>query len=112
MNNLRNSVTLIGRLGQNPEIRTLDKGTKVATVSLATDDSFTDKDGNRQKQVQWHSLVLWGRLAERAEKFMLKGKEVAVEGRIAYRNWEDKNGAKHNACEIVVNEFLLLGSNK
>lgn len=112
MNTLRNSVKLIGRLGQDPEIKTLEKGNKVAKFSLATSDSFTDKDGVRQEQTQWHNLVVWGNLAAICEKYLSKGKEIAVDGRLAYRNWEDKNGSKHTSAEIIVNELLFVGSAK
>jgi single-strand DNA-binding protein len=109
MNTLRNSVKLIGRLGQDPEIRTLDKGNKVAKFSLATSEARFDKDGNRTEQVQWHNLVVWGKLAEICEKYLKKGKEVAVDGKIAYHNWEDKNGSKHISTDIVVSDLLFLG---
>ena len=89
MNTLRNSVKLIGRLGQDPEIRNLEKGSKMARLSLATSETFTDKQGNRKEQTQWHNLVVWGNLATICEKYLKKGKEIAVDGRIAYRNWED-----------------------
>lgn len=112
MNTLRNSVKLIGHIGQDPEVRTLDKGTKVATFSLATNDSYTDKEGNKQTQTQWHNITAWEKLAERAEKYLKKGMEIAVEGHIAYRNWEDKNGVKHTACDIVIDDFLMFGSAK
>lgn len=112
MNTLRNNVKLIGRLGQNPEIRTLDKGNKVATFSLATGDVYTDKQGNRKETTQWHNIVVWGNLASVAEKYLSKGKEVAIDGRLTYKNWEDKNGTKHTSTEIVAAELLLVGSNK
>ncbi len=112
MNTLRNSVKLIGHIGQDPEVRTLDKGNKVASFRLATDDSYTDKDGNKQKQTQWHNITAWGKLAERTEKYLKKGMELAVEGQITYRNWEDKNGAKHTTCDIVLNDFLMLDKAK
>lgn len=112
MNTLRNSVKLIGRLGQDPEIKNLEKGNKLARFSLATSDSYTDKEGNRKEQTQWHSLVVWGNLATVCEKYLTKGREIAVDGHISYRNWEDKNGSKHTTAEIVVNELLFVGNNK
>lgn len=111
MNTLRNSVKLIGRIGQDPEVRTLDKGTKVATFSLATSESFTGKDGNKQEQTQWHNIVVWGNLATICEKYLKKGKEIAVDGRITYKQWEDKNGSKRISTEIVANEMLFVGAN-
>jgi len=110
MNTLRNSVKLIGRLGQDPEIRNLEKGSKMARLSLATSDTYTDKQGNRKEQTQWHNLVVWGNLATICEKYLKKGKEIAVDGRIAYRNWEDKNGSKHISADIIVNDILFIGS--
>jgi single-strand DNA-binding protein len=111
MNTLRNSVKLIGRIGQDPEVKTLEKGNKVATFSLATSDSFTAKDGSRQEQTQWHNIVVWGNLATICEKYLKKGKEIAIDGRLTYRNWEDKNGTKRISTEIVANELLSVGAN-
>jgi len=111
MNTLRNSVKLIGRLGQDPEVKTLDKGNKFAKFSLATSDSFTSKDGSRQEQTQWHNIVVWGNLAGICEKYLKKGKEIAIDGRLTYRTWEDKNGMKHTSSEIVANEMLFVSSN-
>ncbi len=110
MNALRNNVKLIGRLGQDPEIKTLDKGNKVAKFSLATDDRYTDKEGNHKEQTEWHNIVAWGNLAERCEKYLKKGKEVAIDGRLTYHSWEDKNGTKHTSAEIVANELLFIGT--
>jgi len=110
MNTLRNSVKLIGRLGQDPEVKTLDKGNKFAKFSLATSDSFIGKDGNKQEQTQWHNIVVWGSLAGICEKYLKKGKEIAIDGRLTYRTWEDKNGTKHVSSEIVANDFIFIGS--
>ena len=111
MNTLRNSVKLIGRLGQDPEVKTLDKGNKIAKFSLATSESYTGKDGSKQEQTQWHNIVVWGNLAVICEKYLKKGKEIAIDGRLTYRNWEDKNGTKHTSSEIVLNELLFVGQN-
>jgi len=111
MNALRNNVKLIGRLGQDPEIKTLDKGNKFAKFSLATSDSFTAKDGSKQETTQWHNIVVWGNLAGICEKYLKKGKESAIDGRLTYRTWEDKNGTKHTSSEIVASEMLFVGSN-
>ncbi len=110
MNTLRNNVRLIGRLGQDPEIRQLEKGNKVASFSLATGEVHIDKEGNRKEQTEWHSIVAWGVLADRCEKYLKKGKEVAIDGKLTYRSWEDKNGSKHTAAEVVVNELLFVGT--
>lgn len=111
MNTLRNSVKLIGRLGQDPEVKLLDKGNKVATFSLATSDTYTTKDGNKQEQTQWHSIVVWGKLAVVCEKYLKKGKEIAIDGRLAYRSWEDKNGTRHFKSEVIASDLLFVGSN-
>ena len=111
MNTLRNSVKLIGRLGQDPEVKTLDTGNKFAKFSLATSDSFTTKDGSRQEQTQWHNIVVWGNLAGVCAKYLKKGKEIAIDGRLTYRNWEDKNGTRHYISEIIASELLFVGSN-
>ncbi len=111
MNTLRNSVKLIGHLGQDPEVKNLDKGNKFVKFSLATSDSFSAKDGSRQEQTQWHNIVVWGNLAGICEKYLKKGKEIAIDGRLTYRTWEDKNGTKHTSSEIVANELLFVGTN-
>jgi single-strand DNA-binding protein len=111
MNTLRNSVKLIGRLGMDPEVKLLDKGSKVATFSLATSDSYTTKEGNKQELTQWHTIVVWGKLAVICEKYLKKGKEIAIDGRLAYRTWEDKNGTRHYKSEIIASDLLFVGSN-
>ena len=111
MNTLRNSVKLIGRLGQDPEVKTLDKGSKFAKFSLATSDSFTGKDGSKQEQTQWHNIVVWGNLAAICEKYLKKGKEIAIDGRLTYRTFEDRTGTKRTVSEIVANEMLFVGAN-
>jgi len=111
MNTLRNSVKLIGHLGQDPEVKNLDKGNKFVKFSLATSDSFSAKDGSRQETTQWHNIVVWGNLAGICEKYLKKGKEIAIDGRLTYRTWEDKNGTKHTSSEIVANELLFVGTN-
>ncbi len=110
MNALRNNVKLIGRLGQDPEVKTLDKGNKIAKFSLATSENITAKDGSRQEQTQWHNIVVWGNLAGICEKYLKKGKEIAIDGRLTYRTWEDKNGTKHTSSEIIANEMLFVGA--
>lgn len=111
MNSLRNHVQLIGRLGQDPEIKTLEKGQKVANFTLATNDNYIGKDGNKVEETQWHRLVVWGKLTDICEKYLKKGKEIAIEGKLTYRTWNDKEGNQRNTTEIVVNEILLLGGN-
>ena len=90
-----NKVTLIGRLGQDPEIRYTPSGSAVASVNIATNDYWTDKQGEKQERTEWHSLVFWGKLADRAQSYLKKGSQVYVEGRLQTRDWEDQQGQKH-----------------
>lgn len=108
MNALRNRVALIGNLGQDPEIKTTDSGKKVTHFTLATNDSFKNAEGQTIKETTWHNIVAWNGLAETAGKFLKKGKEVAVEGRIVYKTFEDKKGVTKNVTEIVLTDLLLL----
>jgi single-strand DNA-binding protein len=108
MNSLRNRVTLIGNLGQDPEIKTIEKGKKVAHFTLATTEGFKNADGQKVNETTWHNIVAWNGLAEVAERFLKKGREVAVEGRIVYRSYEDKKGITKNITDIVLNDLLLL----
>jgi single-strand DNA-binding protein len=112
MNALRNRVHLIGNLGQDPEMKTLESGKKVANFTLATNESYKNTDGQKVEETTWHNIVAWNGLAEIATKFLKKGKEVAVEGRIVYRSYEDKKGVTKNITEIVLNDLLLLQSGK
>lgn len=109
MNNLRNSVRLIGNLGGNPDVKTLEKGNKVAKFTLATNDIYTDKDGKKVTDTQWHNIVAWGKTAEIIEEFLTKGSEVAVEGRLISRSYDGKEGDKKYITEIILNELLMLG---
>jgi len=109
MNALRNKVQLIGHVGQNPEIKNLDGGKKVANVTIATNDSYTNDKGEKVEQTEWHKAVAWGKTAEIIEKYVTKGKEIALEGKLTYRSYEDKNGEKRFLTEVVVHEILLLG---
>jgi single-strand DNA-binding protein len=112
MNSLRNRVQLIGNLGQDPEIKKTDKGKSVARFTLATTDSYRNSDGQKVEDTTWHNIVAWNGLAEIATKFLKKGKEVAVEGRIAHRAYEDKEGVQKYFTEIVLSDILLLRSQK
>jgi single-strand DNA-binding protein len=106
---LKNKVQLIGNLGNNPEIKTLDGGKKMAKFSIATNESYRSANGEKITETQWHSLVAWGKLAEIIEKYISKGSEVAVEGKLTYRTFNDKDGNKRYFTEIQVNELLMLG---
>lgn len=112
MNALRNRVTLIGNLGQDPEMKTLENGKKVVRFTLATNESYKNADGQKIDETTWHNIVAWNGLAETASKFLKKGKEVAVDGRIVYRSYEDKKngGGTKYITEIVLNDLLLLRS--
>ena len=112
MSSLRNKAILIGNLGQDPEIKTLESGKKVAHFRLATKDGFKNSDGQRIQETTWHNIVAWNGLADTASKYLKKGKEVALEGRIVYRTYEDKNGATRFITEIVLDDFLFLQSSK
>ncbi|AVI50454.1 single-stranded DNA-binding protein [Pukyongia salina] len=109
MNALRNKVQLIGRLGQDPEIINLDSGKKLAKFTVATNDSYKNANGERVEDTQWHNVVAWGKTAEIIENYVTKGKEIAVEGKLTHRSYEDKEGIKRYSTEVVCNELLLLG---
>lgn len=108
MNSLKNRVTLIGNLGMDPDVKTTETGKKVTHFTLATSDGYKNADGQKVSETTWHNIVAWNGLADIAGKYLKKGKEVAVEGRIVYRTYEDKKGATKNITEIVLNDLLLL----
>ena len=108
MNALRNKVQLIGRLGQDPEIINFTDGNKMAKFSLATDDSYKDKDGNKVERAYWHNVVVRGGLVKVVENYITKGKEIAVEGKLTNRSYETASGEKRYVTEILCNEFLML----
>jgi len=105
-----NKVTLIGNLGGDPEIRRLENGTMVGRFSLATNENYKDKDGNWQTQTEWHNVVVWREMADRAEKQLKKGMQVYVEGKIQYRKYQGTDGQERNVTDIAANMFRLLGS--
>ncbi|TVZ52419.1 single-stranded DNA-binding protein [Dokdonia sp. Hel_I_53] len=111
MNALRNKVQLIGRLGQDPEITTFPDGNKIAKFSMATDDSYKDKNGQKIERAYWHNIVVRGGLVKVVESYVQKGQEIAVEGKLTNRSWEDKDGIKRYMTEIVCNELLMLSKN-
>jgi single-strand DNA-binding protein len=112
MNSLKNRVTLIGNLGQDPEIKTTETGKKVTHFTLATNDGYKNTEGQKISETTWHNIVAWNGLADIAGKYLKKGKEVVVEGRIVYRTYEDKKGTTKNITEIVLNDLILLRSGK
>lgn len=108
MNTLRNRVQLIGNLGQDPETKTLESGKKVAHFTLATKDDFKNSEGQKVSETTWHNIVAWNGLADLAGKYLKKGGQVAVEGRIVYRTYDDKKGVTKYITEIVLNELMFL----
>ena len=110
MNTLRNKVQLIGNLGNTPEIITLDSGKKLAKFSIATNENYKNAQGEKVTETQWHNIIAWNKTAEIAERFLEKGKEVAVEGKLTTRSYNDKDGNKRYVTEVVINELLLLGT--
>ena len=112
MNSLANRVTLIGNLGKDPETKTTETGKKLTYFTLATKDGYKNAEGQRVNETTWHNIVAWNGLADIAGKYLKKGKEVAVEGRIVYRSYEDKKGITKNITEIVLNDLILLRSGK
>jgi len=108
MSTLRNRVQLIGRLGQDPEIVNFDDGNKIAKFSLAVDDSYKDKNGNKVERTYWHSIVVRNGLVKVVENYVSKGQEIAIEGKLTNRSWEDKDGNKRYFTEIICSELLML----
>ena len=105
-----NKVILVGHLGQDPEVKSMPSGQPVTSFRMATNRKWTDRDGNKQEQTEWHSIVCFGRQAEIAGQYLTKGKQVFVEGRLQTRSWEDKEtGKKMYRTEIVCNNFQMLG---
>ena len=109
MNTLRNKVQLIGNLGNDPEIINLESGKTLAKFSIATNESYKNASGEKVTDTQWHNVVAWGKTAEIIEKYVTKGKEVAVEGKLTSRSYETKEGEKRYVPEVVCNELLMLG---
>ena len=107
---LKNKVQLIGNLGNTPEVKTLESGKKMARFSVATSESYRNAKGEKVTETQWHNLVAWGKVAEIVEKYLGKGKEVAIEGKLISRSYNDKEGNKKYITEIQVNELLMLGA--
>ena len=109
MNAMKNKVQLIGHVGQEPEIKTFDGGKKVANITIATNDYYINDKGEKIEQTEWHRVTAWGKVAEIIEKYVEKGKEVAIEGKLTHRSYDDKDGVKRYITEVVVNDILLLG---
>ena len=109
MKSLRNSVQLIGRLGKDPEVKEFTKSKK-ASFTIATTDSYKNQKGEKVEDTQWHNIVIWGKLANIAEKYLKKGQEVAVEGKLVHRAYETTSGEKRYITEINVNDLVMLGN--
>ena len=110
MNAIKNRVQLIGHLGSAPDVRETESGKKLAKFSLATNQSYRNANGEKVTETTWHQLIAWGSIADIAEKYLNKGSEVAIEGRLINRNYTDKEGVKNDMSEVQVNDMLLLGS--
>ncbi len=109
MQHIRNTIQLIGRLGQDPLRRTFDSGSQLTTFSLATSETYTKSSGDRVTDTQWHQVVVWGKLADIAAEYLTKGREVVVSGKLVYRQYEDKQGNTRTKAEIHASSLLLLG---
>ena len=105
-----NKVILVGRLGQNPEVRYTPSGAAVANFSVATNESWTDKSGQKQDRTEWHKVVVWGKLAELCNQYLAKGRQVYLEGRLQTREWQDKDGQKKFTTEVQAQTVQFLGA--
>jgi len=104
-----NKVIIIGRMGADPEVKTVSGGNTVARLSVATSENWKDREGQKQERTEWHKIVVWGKLAELCGKYLSKGRQVYVEGRLQTRSWEDQQGQKKYTTEIVANTVQFLG---
>jgi single-strand DNA-binding protein len=107
---LRNKVQLIGNLGGKPEVKETENGKRLAQFNIATNETYRNAKGEKVTETQWHRVIAWGKIAEIAERFLDKGKEVAIEGKLVNRSYTDKEGNKRYITEVQVNELLLLGA--
>ena len=107
-----NKVMIIGRLGRDPEMRYTPSGRPVTTFTIATSRTWNTSDGERRSETEWFNVVAWGNLAEICKQYLTKGQQVYVEGRLQTRHWEDNEGGKHSAIEIVANEMIMLGDRR
>ncbi len=112
MSTLKNKVQLIGNVGQEPIVTNLENGKKVVRLSLATNENYKNSNGEKQTNTNWHNIVAWGKTADIIEKYVSKGKEIAIEGKLTSHSYQTKEGEKRYVTEVVVNEILLLGNSK
>ncbi|MBY0485580.1 MAG: single-stranded DNA-binding protein [Flavobacteriaceae bacterium] len=106
---MKNKVQLIGHVGQDPEIKTLEGGRKVANLSIATNEVYYKDNGDKVEKTEWHRVSVWGKLADIIESYVTKGKEIAIQGKLTHRSYDDKDGQKRYVTEVVANELLLIG---
>jgi single-strand DNA-binding protein len=105
-----NKVILVGHLGMDPEVKTIESGAKVARLRLATTEAYKDKNGERKEVTEWHTVICWRNLADIAEKYLTKGKLIYVEGKLRTRSWDDNTGAKRYSTEVAADNFVMLGA--
>ncbi|CAM3764925.1 single-stranded DNA-binding protein [Flavobacterium cucumis] len=105
---MKNSVQLIGKVGQEPEIRNLEGGKKIANISIATSEVYYRENGDKVEQTQWHRVTAWGKTADIIERFVTKGKEIAIEGKLTHKSYEDKDGIKRFVSQVFAKEILLI----
>jgi single-strand DNA-binding protein len=111
MNAMKNRVQLIGNVGNDPEIKVFEGGRKLANLSIATNESYVNEKGEKVTDTQWHRVTAWGKTAEIIEKYVVKGKEIGIVGKLSYKTYDDKNGIKQYATEITVSEIQMFGKN-
>jgi single-strand DNA-binding protein len=112
MTQLRNKVVLIGNVGKTPDIKNFENGKAKASFSMATNENYKSNKGEKVTDTQWHQVVVWGKQVDIVEKYVHKGSEIAIEGRLNHRSYEDKDGTTRYITEIVANEILLLDKKK
>ena len=105
-----NKVILVGRLGRDPEMKYTPQGVPIAKFSIATDEQWTDKSGEKQRRTEWHNIVAWSKLAEICQKYLVKGKLIYIEGRLQTQSWDDQEGKKHSRTEIRADNMVMLSS--
>lgn len=110
MSSLRNQVQLIGNLGKDPEVKDLDSGKKVANFTLATNETYRIKNGEKKEETQWHNIVAWGKTAEIIEKYVTKGREIILRGKLTTESYETKDGDKRYVTKVVCDEVVLVGN--
>ena len=109
MSNLKNSITLMGHLGADPEFKQLENGKKLVKLRLATNEVYKNKNGDKVSDTQWHNCIAWGKQAELIHQYLSKGKEGMIRGKLTNRSYEDKNGVNKNLTEVIINEFSFVG---